>query len=498
MTRSSAVRLRLRALRRRGWILVLCMAAVATVAFLIASSRTQEYSATGVMVVPPSSSTVSPGSPEQAASLASTYRRVIEQDGAIQRFVARRADQPLRAVERGISVQRGSSGALVELSYTGETRREALRGARAVADAVTGPTPVTESIVPRAMSVVREPRSADSDIDGFTAQAVLLVSSGAGPTGTLSADQANKLAKTYAGLIPEDRSVLGALANRFQISPTQAQDNLSVLNDEETALVRVTYTDPDSAIARDGVRLVAQAVTGARPESSSVAPGSLSLVSLPEGAEANSSGAGASVPIGLFLGLCLGLVLLVALERADPRVDEPDELGEETACPASSYESLSSESILALLERWTSLAGRADVTVAFVPVNAGATRLAAGVQRRFLTAAEAEGWPVMAGFPDGADGRRRLTTALVATGPPGGEAAGEAAALGADVVVLVAPDGVRVRDVHGALSVLERFGVVPSWAIYVGRPKPLLRARLDDRSPGAATGGEAGELVRTR
>jgi capsular polysaccharide biosynthesis protein len=495
---SSSARLRLRALRRRGWVVVLCMVAVASVAYLVASQRTQEYSATGVLVVPPSSSTVSPGNPEGAASLARTYRNVIEEDNAIQSYVSRRADQPLRTVENSIDVERGRSAALVNVTYSADSRRDALTGARAVVDAVTGATPATEAIAPRAMSIVRAPRSATRDATGYSVEMVLLVASGAGPTGTLSADQSNKLARTYSGLIPEDREVLTALANRLKVSPAEAQSKLSVLNDEETALVRVTYTDADPQTARDAVEAVADSVTGDRPSSSSVSPGSLTLVSLPDNAVANSSGVGASVPIGLVLGLCLGLILLVALERADPRVDSSEELGEETSAPASSFEALSSESIIALLERWTTLAGRQDATIAFVPVNSAATPLARGVHGRFLSAADAEGWPVTSGFPEPGDGRRRITTALVASGPPGGEAAGEAAALGADVVVLVAPHGVRVRDTQATLSVLERFGVVPSWAIYVGRAKQLVRGRYGDRDAAGVVGDDApAPLTRT-
>jgi hypothetical protein len=52
---------------------------------------------------------------------------------------------------------------------------------------------------------------------------------------------------------------------------------------------------------------------------------------------------------------------------------------------------------------------------------------------------------------------------------PGGPGAGEAAALGADLVVLVAVEGQRQSDLDAAGEALAAFGAAPAWALFVPR-----------------------------
>jgi hypothetical protein len=260
----------------------------------------------------------------------------------------------------------------------------------------------------------------------------------------------------------------------------------------------VSYSDHEPESAKEGVRLVAEAVTGTRPRSASIGAGSLNVVSLPTAARGGAARE-IALPIGLFLGLCLGLILLVALERADPRIDDAETLGAEASTPSSLFEGLSDDAVVALLDRWTALAGRADATIALVPVVPSAERLAAAVQQHLVTVGRREGWPIVDGFHDDEDGRRRISTALVPTGAPGGSSAGESAALAADVTVLVAADATPLRDLQSATAVLDRFGIVPRWAIYVSKPGAVQRARPkpDGRDGTDADADDARPLVRT-
>src|SRR5688572_14165519 len=232
-------RLRLRALKRRGWVVLLCILGVGGIAYTLAEARAQQYSATATLVAPPSSSTISPGNPEQARTLARTYADVIGDDTDVERFVARQTRKRPSNVARGISASHRPETAVVTVQYQAARRSDAIKGAQAVADAVTGPTPATEAIAPRAMSVVRAPRRATATPVGFAAQVTLVVSSGAGPVGSLSADQANKLAKTYAGLIPADAVVIDLLRDRYGHSRKTIERNLEVANPTETALLEV-------------------------------------------------------------------------------------------------------------------------------------------------------------------------------------------------------------------------------------------------------------------
>ena len=56
--------------------------------------------------------------------------------------------------------------------------------------------------------------------------------------------------------------------------------------------------------------------------------------------------------LGVILGSVLGVVLLLAWERSDPRIDDLETLGSEVDCPTTSLEHASDETTAALLDRW--------------------------------------------------------------------------------------------------------------------------------------------------
>src|SRR4051794_11665409 len=57
----------------------------------------------------------------------------------------------------------------------------------------------------------------------------------------LTPDQANRLAITYAGLIPNDEAIAVTAARALGTTPAEVSRRLSVFNDLNTALLRIDY-----------------------------------------------------------------------------------------------------------------------------------------------------------------------------------------------------------------------------------------------------------------
>jgi capsular polysaccharide biosynthesis protein len=338
----------------------------------------------------------------------------------------------------------------------------------------------------------------------YTAEALVVVPSGAGPHGPGNAQEADKLAVTYAAVIPEDDRVLDRIARTAGVGTSLVKRELKVVTDEGTSLIRLRFTDDRRDVAVAGARAAAQAVTAQRLVTPSIAPGSIALVRFPTVPDQSSRPA-TTVPIGIVLGLILGLILLVAWERADARTDDVASLEAETGCPAMRLGDLSTGSMTALLQRWDALAGRSEPRIALVAAAAHAESATVAAAHRLHAAAEMEGMPIAiedrragaadgerppsrsngSGDPDAAYGgvaKPGDRTTLVIGGVPGSNVAGEAVALDADFVVLVASPGTRAVDIRAAVAVLEQFGVSPGWALLADRPRTggaLRPTRLD-------------------
>ena len=327
----------------------------------------------------------------------------------------------------------------------------------------------------------------------YTAEAVVVVPSGAGPKGPGNAQEADKLAVTYAAVIPKDDRVLKRIARDIHARESLVRRELRVVTDQGTSLIRLRFTDPRRDVAIAGAAAVVRALTSPVAVTPSIAPRSIAPVRGPT-TPAKSSRAARTVPIGIVLGLVLGLILLAAWERADARIDDVASLKKEAGCPAMAVGDLSSRSMMALLQRWEALAGRAAPRIALVASAAAAESAAVAVAHRLHSAAEQGGTPIAIerGWSAAADnaqahslstsstelgpvhsgaGVRRDRTALLVGAAPGSDVAGEPIALDSDFVVLVASPGTRVRDVRAAVTLLEQFGVSPGWALLAERPR---------------------------
>jgi len=73
---------------------------------------------------------------------------------------------------------------------------------------------------------------------------------------------------------------------------------------------------------------------------------------------------------GPIVGIALGLLLIVAWERVDPRIDRPEDLSREVGSPTSPVSEISEAGANALIARWKALAEPGPSTIALVPVTA--------------------------------------------------------------------------------------------------------------------------------
>jgi hypothetical protein len=307
----------------------------------------------------------------------------------------------------------------------------------------------------------------------YSAEAVAVVAT----SSRLSPDQANRLAVTYARLIPADTAVMGAVARSLGTTVPDVSGRISVFNDPQTALLRINYRGTSATNSIAGTKAVMDAIKGSRPVSPNIAPRSVSIVRIPNRASA-SRDLGNVVLISLVLGSALGALLLVAWERTDPRVDSLADLSSEVPCPISSADDLSDAAATALLDRWRELGGGSRIHIAMLPVNTQSEAVVPNLARRLAHGDTAEQTIVSSNIapasPSGAVRKnasrtRSGPTMLVVGGVPGSGSAGQGVALASELTVLVAQKGTRRKDVRRALRVLREFGVAPAWAILASR-----------------------------
>jgi capsular polysaccharide biosynthesis protein len=462
------------ALVRRGWILVLSAVAVAAIGYAVAGLQSATYTAQAVLSVSPSVGQANPGNAQQASQLAATYAKAIPDDERLGRLVGGASGARARD---DISATSGADSSVLRVTFSAASRGDAIKGARAIAAALSSPRQLTSSVTPGTLQVVRRPTTATavSSLLGtrYKARTVLLVPSGASRATAVSADQANKLAITYAALIPQDSSVVAAVAKDVGRPRSEVQRDLSVVNQKDTSLLRVSYQSDTPSKARAGARATTSAVSGSTPATDAIQPQSLQVVSVPRAAGApTAKGKAPAVTIGALIGLALGFVLLVAWERSDPHIRDPRDLSAHLGCPATPVDRLSGGAAHALLDRWSALTPNRPARVAVLPGDAGMEAATDAVIGRLVqggggsaTVAEAgdvrDGTVSSNGTAPDDDG----DVVLVRAGAVGGARAGQAVALGCDLTIVVVPVGIKAADVRSLAEDLGDFGIVPVWAL---------------------------------
>jgi hypothetical protein len=307
---------------------------------------------------------------------------------------------------------------------------------------------------------------ASARVPVYRSEAVVHVPSGAGPEGPGAAGEAKSLAVTYAALISGDDSVARLAARATGIGYADVFEHISVSNDRETAILRLGFEAKSAETAIVGARALQQAVSGRRPVARGIAPGSVQSLGAPiRAVDASTVKARAAIPVGAILGLALGIILMIAWERADPRVDDAATLRSEADCPAVELDGLSSGSLALILERWFDLAGNDPSTVALVPVHEKLQPRMTDLVERLAEAARHGQIDVAVSSAQFAN---RLEDApalsLVPTSPPTLHGVDRVLA-DADCVVLVVRAGERIAVVRRACDSLRPMGLRADWAL---------------------------------
>lgn len=202
----------------------------------------------------------------------------------------------------------------------------------------------------------------------YRADSVLLVPSGAQGAGPGQANEALRLASTYATLIPRDNGVLQALSTALSVPRGLAGRGLSVTTLGDTALLDLRYTADTPDVAVVGSRTVAQTIIEGRDTSDTVPRSSVRLVSLAsrESVVASGGRSATTLPIGLLLGLALALVLATAAERSDRRLDRVRDVSTVLDVPGLDLGEAGPERQAAFVRRWAELSGDGRRTVVSV------------------------------------------------------------------------------------------------------------------------------------
>lgn len=277
----------------------------------------------------------------------------------------------------------------------------------------------------------------------YSASAEVEVVSGASSAGPGSANDADALAVTYASIIPLDRIEMRQVAALTHLPLQTVTTSVSAVAVSGTSAVVLSFKAVSAPQAIGDVNLFAQVVTVgvAQP---AIPPGSLAEVKLATTASSSGELRNYGIPIGVILGLLVGAIAVIAIERADPRVDDVDDLAAITGTTVTLFPGTIQKTELA---RSIALAGKGSSDVTFVPLSKWEEAKAEYVWT-YLTRGVHQTEPVLKFV-----GAGRLRNAHLAekTGP----------------TVLVVKPNTRSRAVHASVLRLQMLGRDPVWAVLV-------------------------------
>jgi capsular polysaccharide biosynthesis protein len=331
-----------------------------------------------------------------------------------------------------------------------------------------------------------------------TASATAVVPSGSKGPG--SANDAEQLAATYAAMIPEDQRILRALAHDIRLTQKQVESRVTVVNTSDTALLQLRFTDSSADGAVKGARALARAVS--HGASRNIRPATIGIVRVPDKPLGSAGGGTTGIAIGAILGLFLGGVIMVFLERADARADRFRELEDVIGLPVTELGKRSVGPQVALVERWRSLGARDPARIALVPASRRAEDAAMAAAEALAAAARERGQDVRVERVVGAASARRhelvgpggeqlvdeeasaAAVRLVPSAGPGREPSGESVGLASDVVVLVQRAGAPLRQASARLDTLRGLGIQVERGLLVPRrlraPRRPRALRVDE------------------
>lgn len=261
------------------------------------------------------------------------------------------------------------------------------------------------------------------------------------------------LAVTYSGLIERDAGVANAIARVIHVPSGVAAGRLSATAAPGSAIITITYSDPSAKKSWAGVWAALQSVTGAHPTAIGIPPHLLRVVSGPGTSSKQSSKLpGGPVPVGIVLGLFLGIAVFLAWERADARADDGRSLERELGLPVSEVPSHPDRgSITALPHRWAALAGKpSGAKIVLVDATRGSNGAGHDLTET-LTQSDSD-----------------LASTYARSHVPGTSDADDVEAMAAEFAVLVVARGERLGEIRRSIAAMRKLGVDPRWALLVG------------------------------
>jgi capsular polysaccharide biosynthesis protein len=346
----------------------------------------------------------------------------------------------------------------------------------------------------------------------YTANAILLVKPGATKSSPGAPQEAQALAATYAGLIPNDSSVVATVAAATGLSTPQVARDTTVTVINGTSLLNIRFTAATAAEALQGANAMADSLSGATPVTTAIPGGTVTVTKPATDATRHLTSKTVVLGLSLLLGLLLGGVITIIWERTDARFDKPEQITDELGIPARALAALNDVAVLAVMRQWRTLAlHRAGDDEGHVPRVALVPAVPRVRQRvaRLAEMLKAAAWPGSMKISTSiADARSEellleqgssFQNALVAAagsaernglqgrlprpgavGPPSyglevlvggqpGTEGGEAVSQQAHVTVLVVPAGSRVKEVRRSVALLAELGSTPVWTLMPGR-----------------------------
>lgn len=273
----------------------------------------------------------------------------------------------------------------------------------------------------------------------YSASTEMIVASGASGVSPGPENDAIALALTDASIIPTDQKVLSEVGAKLGISADEVSRNLQATAEAGTAAVVVTYRAATSAQAVRAANVATRIITSG---TSALPRGSLDTVRLADSARATSTLHTYGVPLGALLGLIIGLITILAIERTDPRADQVEDLARATGTPVSAYPGHVS---LPELQRLISEVSATPTTITLVP----------------LTDAEHLQTSQLCDGLDSCTSSSQLNFESV--GPV--ETAGASLAENVGPTILVVNGGSRLRTVYATICRLELLGRGAIWAV---------------------------------
>lgn len=185
----------------------------------------------------------------------------------------------------------------------------------------------------------------------YQAELVTVVpGTGSGPGIPSNPDQAQRLARTYAEIIPQSDLLVGEVARLTSLTQTAVKDATSVGNESSTGVIylRTSGSTPEQAlILKDAwaSALVRSPVGGV------VTPGSLEIVSVGTDVETTGTNSVGSGLFGAAAGLVLGLGLVWLLKQTNPRLWDLRDLHAALSAPVTPSDESGAAALTAWLQR---------------------------------------------------------------------------------------------------------------------------------------------------